>query len=77
MRHVFGVLPFLLAISAPLAVAGPVQYTIDFTLTSGSPMPSSGSFIYNSLTSTFTSFNVVWDGDTFDLTSAANSFPYT
>lgn len=50
------------------ALADPIQYTIDFTLTQGSPLPTSGSFIYDSSTSTFTSFDVVWDGDTFDLT---------
>lgn len=50
---------------------------IDFTLTQDSPLPSSGSFYYDSSTSTFTNFDVVWDGYTFDLTSAANSFTFT
>jgi hypothetical protein len=57
--------------------AGPVYYTINFDLTTGSLLPTSGSFYYDSSTSSFTNFDVVWDGVTFDLTSAANSFAFT
>jgi hypothetical protein len=76
MRHTMGVIPFLLALGAVPAVASSVYFTIDFTLTSGSPLPASGSFFYDASTGTFTSFDVVWDGDVFDLTSAANAAPY-
>jgi hypothetical protein len=54
-----------------------VAYTIDFSLTQDGPLPTSGSFDYDSSTSTFTSFDVVWDGDTFDLTATANSFAFS
>jgi hypothetical protein len=58
------------------AFAVPVPYVIHFTTTSGSPAPTSGSFTYDSaaaLGAQFTAFVVVWDGLTFDLTSAANA----
>lgn len=71
-----GVIPFLLALGAAPAVAAPVYYVIDFTLTSGSPLPASGSFSYDASTSTFASFVVLWDGDSFDLTAAANASPF-
>lgn len=54
-----------------------VFWTINFTLTSLSPLPTSGSFNYDASTSTFTGFVVVWDGDTFDLTASANTAPFT
>ncbi len=76
MRRSMRVIPFLLAIGALPALATPAYYTIAFTLTSGSPLPDSGSFYYDSSTLTFTSFDVVWDGDAFDLTSAANTAPF-
>jgi len=61
----FGALP---------AHASAVYYTIDFTITSGSTAPTSGSFDYDStLTDSFSNFIVLWDGLTFNLTSAANS----
>jgi len=72
-----GVIPFLLALGAVPALASPIYYTIDFTLTSGSPPPISGGFFYDASTFTFASLDVVWDGYTFDLTSAANSFTFT
>jgi hypothetical protein len=68
-----GVIPILLALGAVPAVAAPVYYSIAFTLTSSSPLPTSGSFYYDSSTSTFTSFDVTWDGDSFDLTASANA----
>jgi hypothetical protein len=69
-------LPILLIGALP-ALATPVNYTIDFTLTQDGPLPTSGSFSYDSSTSTFANFDVVWDGDTFDLTSAANAFTFS
>jgi hypothetical protein len=66
----------LTGIIASRAFAGPVPYVINFTTTSGSPAPTSGSFTYDSaaaLGAQFTAFVVVWDGLTFDLTSAANA----
>jgi len=49
---------------------------MDFTLSGGSILPTA-SFNYDSSTSTFTSFDVVWNSDNFDLTSAANSYAFT
>jgi hypothetical protein len=69
-------IPLLLFIGTHSVLASPVPYTMDFNLSSGSILPTSGSFTYDSSTSTFTSFDVEWDGDTFDLTSAANTSPY-
>jgi hypothetical protein len=48
-------------------------YTINFTTTSGSPTPLSGSFTYDSTTPLFTDFLVTWNGNTFNLTAEANS----
>jgi hypothetical protein len=62
------------AIGAPNAHADVTEYTINFT--GGSPNPTSGSFDFDNnpadLTP-FSDFTVVWEGLTFDLTSAANS----
>jgi hypothetical protein len=62
----------LTGIIASSAFAGPINYVINFTTTHGSPTPT-GSFSYNGGTATFTNFDVVWAGITFDLTSDANS----
>jgi hypothetical protein len=65
------ILPVLLvAIGAPNAHATVTDYTISFTCTipPGCLSPTSGSFEYNNTTNQFTSFQVVWDGFTFDLT---------
>ena len=72
MRQTTRLLPLLLTIGALPALAAPTLYTIHFTLTSGS-IPASGSFSYDPSTSTFSSFVVVWNGDTEDLTSSANT----
>jgi hypothetical protein len=77
MRHTMGIISFLLSLGAVPAVATPIYYTIDFTLTSGSPPPISGSFFYDASTFTFTSFDVVWDGATFHLTASANATGFT
>jgi hypothetical protein len=58
-------------------LATPIDYTINFSLTQDGPVPASGSFSYDSSTSTFANFDVLWDGYTFDLTSAANSLAFT
>ena len=76
MRHSMGLIPFFLAFGALPALATPAYYTINFSLTQDGPVPS-GSFLYDSSTSTFASFDVAWDGYTFDLTSAANSLTFT
>jgi hypothetical protein len=73
MRHATGLTALLLATAGLPAVAAPVLYTIHFSLTLGSGLPTSGSFYYDSSTSTFSSFVVVWNGDTFDLTATANN----
>ena len=76
IRHTTGLVPFLLALGAVPAAATTSYYTIDFTLTSSAPLPTSGSFFYDPSTSTFTSFDVSWDGDLFDLTASANTSPF-
>ena len=73
MRPATRLLPLLLTIAPLPALAAPALYTIHFTLTLGSGLPASGSFSYDPSTSTFSSFVVVWNGDTFDLTSSANN----
>jgi hypothetical protein len=46
-------------------------YEINFS--GATPLPTSGSFVYNPVTSTFSNFTVTWDGLTFDLTTPANT----
>ena len=75
MRRTMVAIPILLALGATPAVALPALYTIGFTLTSGAPLPVSGSFSYDSSTGTFANFDVLWDGDSFDFTSVANASP--
>ncbi len=48
-------------------------YTIHFSLVGGGPLPTSGSFVYDSTTNQFLSFTVQWNGLTYDLTSSANN----
>jgi hypothetical protein len=62
----------LIAVSLPV-YASSVNYTINFTTSSGSPGPTSGSFTYDSSTGTFSNFVVAWDGYSFNLTSSANA----
>ena len=76
MRKPLWVLPavLLVFIGAPLTHADTVtNYAITFTLTSGSPAPTVGTFAYDSTVPSFSNFLVLWDGVTFNLTSAANS----
>jgi hypothetical protein len=62
--------------AAPMAQAAPIDYTITFTVTDpGAPLPASGSFTYDADTPLFTNFHLVWNGQDFDLTGAANA-PY-
>ena len=65
----------LLTMLPPAAFAEPVVYTINFTVTPGGTIPTSGSFVYdsNAVANGFTSFIVVWGHSTFDFTQAANS----
>lgn len=53
--------------------ADAVNYNINFTLVSGTPLPSAGSFTYDPDTPNFTNFVVRWYGLQFDLTSEANN----
>jgi nucleoside-specific outer membrane channel protein Tsx len=73
MRKSFWIIPIALfvAIGAPRVSADTLtDYTIAFTRFDPSDLlPTSGSFQYDSTTNQFTSFQVVWDGFTFDLTS--------
>jgi hypothetical protein len=76
MRKTLWIIALVLvaAIGAPNAHADSfTNYTINFTLSSGSPLPTTGSIVYDTTTNQFTSFNVVWDTITFNLTSSANS----
>jgi hypothetical protein len=67
----------LTAIFAPGARASTVNYTIDFTLVSGTPgAPTSGAFGYDadaSIGSQFSGFQVTWDGINYDITPYANA----
>jgi hypothetical protein len=76
MRRTVAAIPLLLALGATPAMALPFIYTIGFTLTSSTPLPVSGSFSYDASTSTFANFDVLWDGDSFDLTAGANAAPF-
>lgn len=62
-----------LALALP-SLASPIQYTINFSATSGA-LPTSGGFVYDAATTTFSNFQVTWQAITFDLTSTANSGP--
>lgn len=64
-------------VGVPASVsAAPILYNIHFT-TNGIGLfgigPSSGSFLYDSATTRFASFNVQWNSLSFDLTSSANA----
>jgi len=60
--------------AATMAQAAPIDYTITFTVTdSGAPAPAAGSFTYDADTPLFTNFHVLWNGQDFDLTGAANN----
>ena len=69
ISHLCACLGLLLAASAN---ADSINYTIQFTTTSGTA-PTSGSFTYDSATSLFSNFLVEWDIYNFDLTAAANA----
>jgi PEP-CTERM motif-containing protein len=70
---------YALALGVIALVAWPAHadtfttYTINFTTTSGSPAPLSGSFIFDSTNPQFSNFITTWNGGTFDLTSSANN----
>src|SRR5258708_4376935 len=49
-----------------------ISYDISFTLQTGAPAPLSGSFTYDPVLG-FSSFIVDWDGNSYNLTTAANS----
>jgi len=61
-----------LVAAGSIATASPITYNINFTTTSGLA-PTSGSFIYDASTTTFSNFIVVWDTDSFDFTDNANT----
>jgi hypothetical protein len=65
------------AVFSPFATAASVNYTIAFSLTSGSvPAPSPGTFSYDAdaaIGSQFSGFFVTWDGIFYDLTAEANA----
>ncbi len=76
-RHLGIRLLLLATFIAPLAMADladSTTYTIQFF---GGPengiLPTAGGFTYDPDTATFSSFVVIWDSITFDLTSAANA----
>lgn len=66
---------FLLLFAAAVAPASPITYDINFTTLTAGPPPTSGSFTYDAgaATDPFSNFIVVWNGITYDLTSAANA----
>lgn len=62
---------------AGIAGASPISYSISFTLnpTSAGPLPSGGSFTYDSAapaTAAFSNFKIIWDGLTFDFNVPGN-----
>ncbi|MFI5112061.1 MAG: PEP-CTERM sorting domain-containing protein [Terriglobales bacterium] len=42
------------------------NYAVNFTLSGGSPAPSTATFVYDNTTATFTSADVLWNGITFN-----------
>lgn len=63
-------------LAAVHAHAAPTLYNINFVLSSGTPgapAPTSGTFLYDPAGPAFSSFSVIWNGISFDLTSSANS----
>ena len=50
-------------------------YKVNFNLSYGSPLPTSGSFVYDNTTNQFLSFTMHWDGWTFDLPSSNVNAP--
>jgi hypothetical protein len=71
-------IPCILAliVGVTAAVASPITYNISFSPVFGVPLPTSGSFVYDSAlgpNSRFTLFSVVWGGLSFDLRTAANT----
>jgi hypothetical protein len=74
MRHQLLTSVFLIAtFGAPVAIADLIDmttYTINFT---GANAPTAGSFTFDADTQIFSSFSVIWDAHTYDLTSSANA----
>jgi hypothetical protein len=65
----------LLLLCPAWAAATATDYTVNFSLLSGT-QNATGSFVYDAtIANGFSNFMVTWDGDNFDLTSAAND-PY-
>ena len=72
-RHLtVAVLGTLIGLFGSSAAAAPILYNINFTATNG-PTPTAGSFFYDATTETFTSFTVISNGITYDLTSEAQA----
>jgi hypothetical protein len=71
-RLTVAVLGTLIGLFGSSAAAAPILYNIEFTSTIG-PTPTAGSFFYDATTETFTSFTVVSNGITYDLTSEAQT----
>lgn len=61
----------LLVISAATSFALPITY--NFVWSGQSPLPTSGSFTYDSSLTQFTNFTIVWDGYTFNFLPVVNS----
>jgi len=58
------------AIAVPAAHADTItDGTITFTTTDGLPDPTSGSFVFDNTTDTYSTFTVNWDGAIFDWTT--------
>jgi hypothetical protein len=60
-------------IAAPLALADSTTYMVNFTLNDGSILPKMGTFTYDPSLQSFSDFEVLWNGLTFDLTDSANN----
>jgi len=70
----------LLVVSAAASLAAPITYNFNWISEGNLPLPTSGSFTYNSAAavgSQFSNFVIVWDSYTFNFTSVANSATVT
>lgn len=60
-------------LAATAIQATPVAYNINFIMNVGIVAPTSGMFTYDAAVPNFTNFIVQWNGNSYDLTSAANN----
>jgi hypothetical protein len=73
---VLGISFLIAAVGAPVAIADPITYMINFTngptSQAGNVLPTSGMFTYDPATEKFSSFTVTWENVVIDMTFSAN-----